>query len=573
MGLYYLPLLIRSDRYFIARLEKEDADSNKEIDYNFVIHAEDRVLAPLVSIEDPDKVVLNQMAPADLQDVLMRECHVSLVKTEEGFELLIKKSNTFSVEPFYDEETGVKLDYSKDQKRITLGYYKNKVEQFPFFINVLFQFNEQEIYAARFHFAVVASRQCQRVVIDFGSEASQIGYKNCGPQSSIIQYDILENIISQLKAADKTENYQRDEFLNNEPGQHNLYRSFYAVKKRVSQEEREQFPFNFANHIEKDEIRLFITKQEVAAAMQSGFRDDYEIVPNLKLGIEKSLQLICDDKTEDYSIREHKKELISAILLRLLRLMIATKPDFRKGGIIVTLLVPNIYTQQDVFDLLNELRNQTASMLASLDIDEENLYLEYETISESDAAFMGYQQTQASEVRLANGEIALVIDCGKGTTDISMVLADDNENYCSFFRTGFAGAGNVLSYGFAEDFLTLVLRAIPGDNELSVKDFIQKYLQEQNLTVDVLNFIQLIENQKKKYSQLPAIGIIEFSKLTEQSQATERSIANLYKDQATLLQYADAILKDRNIRWDNEITGMISKATDCIVQCIIASIQ
>lgn len=572
MGLFYLPLLIRSDRYFIARLEKENPGCPKETDYEFVVHAEDRVLTPLLTIEDPDKVALNQMAPADLQDVLMRECHVSLERNERGFELLIKKTNSFSVTPFYDAETGVKLDFSKEQKRITLGYYKNKVQAFPFFINVIFQLNESDKYAAKFQIAIIPSKQCQRVVIDFGSEASQVGYKNCGPQSSIIQYDILENIISHLKAADKTKNLQRDDFLNNEAGQHNLYRSFYAVKKNILVQERKQFPFNFTNDIEHDEIRLFITKQEVAAAMQSSFRDDYEIVPNLKLGIEKSLQLICDDKTEDYSIREHKKELISAILLRLLRLMIDTKPDFRTGGIIVTLLVPNIYTQQNVFDLLNELRNQSGFMLSSLGIKSDELFIEYETISESDAAFMGYQQTQ-SEIRLANGEIALVIDCGKGTTDISMLLADDNENYCSFFRTGFAGAGNVLSFAFVEDFLTLVLRAIPGDNEISVKNFIQKNILEQNLTVDVLDFLQLIETQKKKYNQLPAIGLTEFSKLTEQSESTERSIANLYKDQATLLQYAEVILKDRNIRWDNEITGIIQKARDCIVQCIITSIR
>ncbi|HYM93689.1 MAG TPA: hypothetical protein VET23_06095, partial [Chitinophagaceae bacterium] len=346
-----------------------------------------------------------------------------------------------------------------------------------------------------------------------------------------------------------------------------------AVKKRISKEDRRDFPFNFENDIENDSIRLFITLNEVAAAMQSVFRDDYEIIPNLKLGIEKSLQLTFDDRTEDYSILSHKKELISGILLRLLKLMIATKSDFRNGGIIVTLLVPNIYTQQDVFDLLNELRYRTAAMLASMEIDDNALYIEYETISESDAAFMGYQQTQSSDVRLSNGEIALVIDCGKGTTDISMVLADDNENYSSFFRTGFAGAGNVLSYGFAEDFLTLVLCAIPGSNELSVKDFINRQILEQNLTVDVLNFIQLIENQKKKYSHLPAVSLLEFAKLTEKSQVTERSIANLYKDQATLLQYAEAIMKDRNIRWDNEITGTISKAADCIVHCIITSIK
>src|SRR5258705_7083833 len=144
--------------------------------------------------------------------------------------------------------------------------------------------------------------------------------------------------------------------------------------------------------------------------------------------------------------------------------MINTKPDFQQGGIIVTLLVPNIYTQHDVFELLNELRQQTGNLLSSLGIADDVLCIEYETISESDAAFMGYQQTHADEVNLSNGQIALVIDCGKGTTDISMVLADDNENYSSFFRTGFAGAGNVLLYGFTEDFLTLALRAIPGSN-------------------------------------------------------------------------------------------------------------
>src|ERR1700733_10276465 len=202
-----------------------------------------------------------------------------------------------------------------------------------------------------------------------------------------------------------------------------------------------------------------------------------------------------------------------------------------------------------------------------------NLYIEFETISESDAAFMGYQQTHSSDVHLNNGEIALAIDCGKGTTDISMVLADDNENYSSFFRTGFAGAGNVLLYGFVEDFLTLALRAIPGNNEINVKDFISRYLLDQNLTADVLNFIQLMEDQKKKYKTLQAVGITEFSQIAENSFSTERTIGNLYKDKSTLLQYAEAILKDRNIRWDDELTGLVHKATDCIVHCIIASIR
>ena len=569
MALYYLPVLIRSDRYFVTRLEH---NSKLKTDFNFVVHAEDRVLTPLLTIEDPGKIVLNQMAPSDRQDIPLRECHISLKKTGNDFELIIKKNSSFVVEAFSDEETGLRLDYSADQRRVSVGFYKYQVEQVPFNLRVTLQHSEHELYSGEFQFTIVRSKECQRVVIDFGSEASQVGYKNCGPQSAVVSYDILENIISQLNVVDGTKNWRRDDFLNYEAGQHMLYRSFYAVKKRITREQRKTFPFNFTNNMEDDEIRLYITRQEVAATEQA-FRDDYEIIPNLKLGIEKSLQLSMGNHSEDYSIRSHKKELISAVLLRLLRLMISTKPSFQQGGIIVTLLVPNIYTQHDVFEMLNELRSQTGNLLSSLGIANHRLYIEYETISESDAAFMGYQQTHADEVNLANGEIALVIDCGKGTTDISMVLADDNENYSSFFRTGFAGAGNVLLYGFAEDFLTLVLRAIPGNNDISVKDFIRHHVLDQNLTADVLNFIQLMEEQKKKFKHLQPVGITAFAQLAENSISTERTIGNLFKDQSTLLQYADAILKDRSIRWDDEVTGLIKKATDCIVHCIIGSIK
>ena len=581
MSLYYLPLLIRSDRYFIARLDKALFTLNDETptgpinpgrDFNFIAPADDRVLTTLITIEDPSRVTLNQMGPSDKQDIPLRECHISLVKGENGFELLIRKNSSFHIEPFQDEETGLRLDYSAEQKRISVGYYKPRVDPLAIDISVTFQYSEKEKYSGNFQFAIIPSRQCNRVVIDFGSEASQIGYKSCGPQSAVMQYDILENIISRVNLAEKKPNRHREDFLNHEPGQSLLYRSFYAIKRKITKEERKNFPFNFTDDIAADEIRLFITRQEVAAT-QVHFRDNYTIIPNLKLGIEKSLQLSIDDKTEDYSILSHKKQLISAVLLRLLRLMISTKPDFQRGGIIVTLLVPNIYTQHDVFEMLNELRERTGLLLSSLYIDQEQLFIEYETISESDAAFMGYQQTHASDINLSNGDMALVIDCGKGTTDISIVMADDNENYSSFFRTGFAGAGNVLSYGFIEDFLTLVLRAIPGSNEIQVRDFIAKQVMDQSLTVDVLNFIQYIECQKRKYKNLQPVSLTAFGQLAEQSESTERTIGNLYKDPSTLLQYAEAILKDRNIRWDDEITGLISKATDCIVHCILASIR
>lgn len=569
MTLYYLPCLIRSDRYFITRL---DQDKKENPDFHFVIPAAERVHTPVLTIEDPDKVVLTQMAPSSLQDIPVRECHISLHKTESGFELLIRRSHEFGYEAFEDKETGLLLDYSKSQKRITVGIYKSRGGNLPLQLTITLQTEEGERHSSCLHFNIVDTADTQRVVIDFGSEASQVSYKNGAPQSPVVHYDILENVISRLKLRGDDASSRREDFLNHEPGQPMLYRSFYAVKRKMQEDERKNFPFNFTENIEEDEIRLFITRKEVAATMHA-FRDEYEIIPNLKLGIEKSIQLITGNRAEDYSIRSHKQELISGILLRLLRLMISSKPSFRKGGIIVTLLVPNIYTQHDVFELLNQLQDKTSAMLASLHIRPDGLSVEYETISESDASFMGYQQTHPEEVALSNGEIALVIDCGKGTTDISMLLADDNENYSGFFRTGFAGAGNVLLYGFAEDFLTLVLRSVPGSNDIPVKEFIRDYIVNLSLTADVLNFIQLMELQKRKYNTLQSVSLPEFALLSENAVSTERTIANLHKDKSTLLMYAESILASRNIRWDDEVTALISKACDCIVHSIISSFR
>ena len=89
MALYYLPLLIRSDRYYIARLEHDlwqtQNNNRNESDFNFVVHAEDRVLTPLLTIEDPSKIVLNQMGPSDRQDIPLRECYISLIKSGNDY--------------------------------------------------------------------------------------------------------------------------------------------------------------------------------------------------------------------------------------------------------------------------------------------------------------------------------------------------------------------------------------------------------------------------------------------------------------------------------------------------------
>src|SRR5690606_8902386 len=126
--------------------------------------------------------------------------------------------------------------------------------------------------------AFMPAMEAHRVVIDFGSEASQVGFRHCGPQSAVLYYDILENIMSQLILHNSHRQIRREDFLNNEPGNPHLFRSFYAVSRKMKDADRGNFPFNFTNAWVDDELRLFITRQEVAAT-ETGFRDAYEIIP------------------------------------------------------------------------------------------------------------------------------------------------------------------------------------------------------------------------------------------------------------------------------------------------------
>lgn len=576
MSLYYFPLLIRNDRYFVARLDDDSQPGNREeLDFNFVIYAQDRTSTPVLSIENLKNAVINQMRADTIhQDVHLQDCELSMQKLgNDSFELVIKKTGAFSCQAFNDMESGIHFSQHRNDDRVFIHYSSDKVQQQQFYLYVTLEVDGAR-FSARFLFAIVHSRECHRVVIDFGSEASQVGYKNCHVNTGVIQYDILSNIINTLPAG----NWQRNNFLNYEPDDKFLYRSFYAIKKNITDDDKDNFLFRFNDDPLNDAIRLFITRNEVAAINQApgqSFKDKYIIIPNLKLGIDNvSLHLSFNNRPEDYNISTHKAELISAILLRLLRLMIHTKSDFRKGGLIVTLLVPNLYTQGDIFSLLTELSQQTGRMIASLGIPEGVLHVEYETISESDAAFMGYQLSNSANLSFNNGDISLIIDCGKGTTDISMVLADGNENFSSFFRTGFAGAGNVLTYGFIEDFLTLVLKAIPGSNDASVSNFIKKQILDQNLTTDVLDFLQFIESRKKQYPELDRQSLMDFMEMKENAMNTERTVANLHKDAGNLLQYTADIFKDNpNKIWDIDITGIIHKAIDCICHCIMSSIR
>jgi hypothetical protein len=83
-------------------------------------------------------------------------------------------------------------------------------------------------------------------------------------------------------------------------------------------------------------------------------------------------------------------------------------------------LVPNIYTNEDVL----ESKKIIDEIFEDYNLQRKNFILGYEIdcLSESDASFLGCQ----NEITINGSDYFVVIDCGKGTTDFSVLELEQN---------------------------------------------------------------------------------------------------------------------------------------------------
>jgi hypothetical protein len=103
--------------------------------------------------------------------------------------------------------------------------------------------------------------------------------------------------------------------------------------------------------------------------------------------------------------------------------------------------------------------------------------VEISALSESDASFMG----ASSHMNIVDGKYYLVIDCGKGTTDFSIVYKEPLGGFRPIHKGGFAGAGNLITFAFVEEFiflLTHVLIKSPSKEKI-IKDFFNNLFTKQ----------------------------------------------------------------------------------------------
>lgn len=356
--------------------------------------------------------------------------------------------------------------------------------------------------------------------LDFGSESSQIIQRTTDKGGQLYAsndrtpdlFEKIKNYYERKTGAPLVSagNTNIPAFIQQEPGT-KFYKSVFFLKKQLNF----QSPVHqFANHLPKgdDENLKMITPNtsgDVATILK-----EYRQLPNPKLA-RKYRDLL---EVYDYNFRvsdgydtisQPLDELLTPAMGSILEIMItawisallerAVSPRFVR----FTLLVPNIYDEKDVSITISTLHGIMQRLQDNYGKEKFGGW-EVQIISESDASFLGFQRV--TRMTAAADKYFLVIDCGKGTTDFSIISctgSQGNEKLTPIYRDGFAGAGNLITYAFFETVIAYLMENAENDDQMAA--FVARFLTTEMKNTPggdpyYLNEIALkLESLKKNY--------------------------------------------------------------------------
>lgn len=371
------------------------------------------------------------------------------------------------------------------------------------------------------------------IALDFGSEASQMVVTRYSQKGYMLKNPSNEDLFQKVKDYHVSKGWIENSNLPyyQEEKDTPFYKSIFFVQSDLGDKYEN---FGKENYILEQSKKLKMLIDRASSKKLS--EENYKQIPNLKIthkqdNILSSIKFSYFDAIEQYPIDVKLNEVSSKIIHTILRTMIESflKKEFiqyrdKNRCIRLTLLVPNIY-DSDYVKITQQNINQIVLDIASQDAYRNRLKAwEIVTISESDAAFIGYMSKQNAKV-LPNQDY-VIIDAGKGTTDFSVIKTGQHHifNVKPQYRNGFAGAGNLITNAIFETIIHLIRELNHRKN--GINQFIkQKILQSLEDDLAIRNdFFQELERLKFSFSTDSSVkqywlqarsGSIRFDKLLE----------------------------------------------------------
>lgn len=361
-------------------------------------------------------------------------------------------------------------------------------------------------------------RNVHSAIFDFGSEASQIALQTPYQNQGFKPIKIIQNIERHFHeyADHLVSNYAGRAYIQSAE-KDTLYSSRILIKKRgtafdIIEAPQKPSASNSGNILDSDEFLNILTDWETSG--DSGEQEVLDvrfIAPNLKIAAIKDFfdqQIFfanpkdnAIDESEELDFTEKKMDLLSLTLNKFIHVICASiranTNASEKVNLLLTLLVPNVYSHDAVEQIIKHLYLDIQDILDDENFDYNISGFEIQILSESDASFLGMVTDE--KLSPQKGERYLVIDGGKGTLDISVIRVNDQRGnqYSSLYRSGFIGAGNVITYAFLETLLGYYL----GQDIATIRQFIEEQIIEGSNPREVIRFMELVEKLKVAYSQ------------------------------------------------------------------------
>jgi hypothetical protein len=315
---------------------------------------------------------------------------------------------------------------------------------------------QKAIYTDKIFVYITQAENIYDAAIDFGSEVCQIATGKREKAVDKTQHvawnfsDFKTNYFntSPSLADDKYFQYE----ISNE---NTLFKSIFFISNNSNK--LKDFRQEFANSIFDENIDLVYDK-----VTELGTR---EIIPILKIAMLGGDRNYLTNFSEFNNDNEIKRSFYIYVVLRFARMIIKKIENERAENttsfIKLHILIPNFYNQENIFQLLGIINKSLRTLIQN---SKKIKGFEVQFTNESDAAFVGAKDS----LNCAANKKYLIIDVGKGTTDISIIkVLKHNHEFEKIFSTGFIGAGQYLSTIFFDELLHLIInRAVDKNIEL-----------------------------------------------------------------------------------------------------------
>lgn len=395
------------------------------------------------------------------------------------------------------------------------------------------------------------------IVIDFGSEASQAWiHRRCNDHGNMMA--LFQNIKerSDLSAANDSEIYQFD------PSSKGLYRSLFFLNSNISNAGLQQSDMTFINR--QNDIKA-ILEENIA-------------LPNMKL-MDHSNVPLPTFKINGFTVYINEK--IKEIRAEILKFFFNTalrRIDSTYGVPVackITFLVPNTYTQATLSDVhaqlildLQQLKQQEAFQHIKGDI-------EVSTFSESDASFFGWYS--AGDFQKSDDQKnILIVDVGKGTTDFSVLRITSKNGQVNIercARSGFVGAGNVMTFALLASVIRQIACEIGETNTAHIYDVIHDIAYHtdrarKRTLYEALEQIKCAPHisgrptlakciSQVDYSNLKALSLLTIERLTDILTEANNQKCYLQDDDPVVTRYAkqitDMLMRELRYVYDDNV--------------------